>query len=95
MQRGASAISIMQNSFLFSFFIIFYSSRLFISIKQDGVLALVTDVFDFLEHSRACGEASPRSIGERKIGGDVVHYTHIFGTMDKNVPPPSIVVSGV
>ena len=92
MQRGASAISIMQNSFLFSFFIIFYSSRLFISIKQDGVLALVTDVFDFLEHSRACGEASPRSIGEWEIGGEMVHNAHVSGTMDEDISSACIVV---
>ena len=90
--RLASTVRIIQVRILFSFFIIFYSSRLFISIKKDGLLALVADGFDFLEHSRACGKASPRSIGEWEIGGEMVHNAHVSGTMDEDISSACIVV---
>ena len=78
--------------FRFSSIIIFLSSRLFICIKQDRLLALVTKGFDFLQHSRACSEASPRSIGEWEIRCEMVHNAHVSGTMNEDVSSSCIAV---
>ena len=92
--RVTSIVSSMQVKSLFncSFVIIFYSPNLFIGIKQDGFLAFITDGFNLLQHSWACSEASPRSIGERKIGGEMVHNAHVSGTMNENISSSCIAV---